>query len=197
MGFVLSSAITIARGILNDTEETYRYSTDDLLQYGNGALRALPNIKPEWLHTRADLTCAAGAKQALSFDDAHALVRVIGIKNGAALTPFDRAALDAFMPGWMVATAATAQQWAPGDDPVSFYVYPPSAGGQVLETLYVKVPGPFTIDEDTGLPDTIKEAVADYMVGMAEARDDEHVLSARSTQFINQFAARLGGGAKG
>lgn len=197
MGFVLSSAITIARGILNDTEETYRYSTADLLEYGNGALRALPNIKPEWLHTRADLTCAAGAKQSLSFDDAHALVRVIGIKSGAALTQFDRAALDAFMPGWMVATAAAAQQWAPGDNPVSFYLYPPATGGQIVETLYVKVPGPFTADEDTGLPDTIKEAVADYMVGMAEARDDEHVLSARSTQFINQFAARLGGGAKG
>lgn len=197
MGFKISSAIAIARGVLNDTEADYRYSDADLLDYGNGCLRSLPAIKPEWLYTRADLTCAAGAKQTLSFNNAHSLVRVIGIKGGAALTEFDRAALDAFMPAWASATAAAAQQWAPGDNPVSFYVNPPSAGGQVLETLYVKVPGPFTIDEDTGLPDTITEAVADYIIGMAEARDDEHVLSARSTQFINQFAARLGGGAKG
>jgi len=197
MGFKISAAIAIARTVLNDTEATYRYSDADLLEYGNGCLRSLPNIKPDWLYTRADLTCVPGAKQSLSFDNAHALVRVIGIKGGAALTQFDRAALDAFMPTWSSATDAAAQQWAPGDNPVSFYVYPPSANGQILEALYVKVPGPYTADEDTGLPDTITEAVADYIVGMAEARDDEHVLSGRSTQFINQFAARLGGAAKG
>lgn len=199
MGFRLSSAISIARGVLNDTTPDYRYSDADLLEYGNGALRALPNIKPSWLYTEGELACETDqALQSVSFDDAHSLVNVVRIKDGAALTQFDKAALDAFMPGWMSATSAAAQQWAPnGDDPVRFYLTPPAPSGQVLVVIYVRIPGPYTADEDTGLPDTITEAVADYMVGMAEARNDESVNSGRSTQFINQFAARLGGQAKG
>jgi hypothetical protein len=194
MGFKLSSAIAIARGVLNDTTPDYRYSDADLLEYGNGCLRSLPNIKPSLLYTEGELECEADqALQSVSFDDAHSLVNVLRIKNGAALTPFDKAALDAFMPGWMAATSAAAQQWAPNaDDPVRFYLNPPAPTGQVLIVLYVRIPGPFTASEDTGLPETITEAVADYMVGMAESRNDESVVSARATQFINQFAARLG-----
>jgi hypothetical protein len=199
MGFKLSSAISIARGVLNDTTPDYRYSDADLLEYGNGALRALPAIKPSLLYTEGDLQCEADqALQSISFDDAHSLVAVLRIKNGAALTRFDKDALDAFMPGWMAATSAAAQQWAPNaDDPVRFYLNPPAIAGQVLVVLYVRIPGPFTADEDTGLPETITESLSDYIVGMAESRNDESVNSGRATQFINQFAARLSGQAKG
>ena len=116
------------------------------------------------------------------------------VKSGSALTRFDKAALDAFMPGWMAAAASAAQQWAPnGDDPRRFYLDKPAPAAQVVVVLYVRIPGPYAIDDDTGLPETITEAVADYMVGMAESRNDEAANSGRATQFINQFAARLGG----
>lgn len=194
MGFKLSAALAIARGILNDTTPDYRYSDADLLAYGNGALRALPTVKPELLYTTGDLDCIDGkALQTVSFDDAHALVDVVRIKNGNVVTPCDKAVLDAFMPGWMNATAAAAQHWMPeGTDPRRFYITPPAPDTQILEVIYVRIPGPYTADADTSLPETITEAVADYMVGMAEARNDESVNSGRSTQFINQFAARLG-----
>lgn len=193
MGFKLSSAITIARDVLNDTTPTYRYSDAELLEYGNGALRSLPSLKPSLLYTEGELQCEVDqALQSVSFDDAHSLVKVLRIKNGAALTPFDKASLDAFAPGWMSATSAAAQQWAPNaDDPVRFYLTPPAPIGQVLIVLYIRIPGPYVAGEDTGLPITITEAVADYMVGMAESRDDEHVLSQRSAQFMAQFAGRL------
>lgn len=194
MGFRLSAAIAIARGILQDTTPEYRYSDADLLEYGNGALRSLPGIKPSLLYTEGDLTCETDqALQSVSFDDAHSLVAVLRIKDGAALTQFDKASLDAFMPGWMSAASAAAQQWAPNaDDPVRFYLNPPAPAGQVLVVIYVRIPGPFTADEDTGLPKTITEACADYIAGYAESRNDEAVNSNRATQFINQFAARLG-----
>lgn len=195
MGFKLSAAIAIARGILQDRDaDGYRYSDADLLEYGNGALRALPEIKPEWLHTEGEVECVAGkALQSVSYDDAHALVAVLRIKGGAVVLPCDKAALDAFSPGWMAATSGAAKNWMPsGSDPVRFFVSPPAPAGQVLEILYVRIPGPFAADEDTGLPETITEAVADYMVAMAESRDDEHVNSGRAAQFLNQFAARLG-----
>lgn len=194
MGFKLSSAIAIARGVLQDRTPDYRYSDSDLLEYGNGAIRMLPNIKPGLLYTEGDLECESGqALQSVSFNDAHSLVAVIRIKNGGVVLKTDKSALDAFLPSWMTATSAAAQHWMPnGDDPVRFYLHPPAPVGQVLQVLYVRIPAPYTADEDTGLPETITEAVADYMVGLAESRNDESANSGRATQFINQFAARLG-----
>lgn len=194
MGFKISSAISIARCVLNDIEAPYRYSDPDLIEYGNGALRALPGIKPQWLYTEGEVACVQGnALQSVSYDDAHSLVAVLRIKGGAAVLPCDKATLDAFSPSWESGTPGAAKNWMPnGDDPVRFYVYPPAPANQVLNVLYVRIPGPFTADQDTDLPETITEAVADYIVGMAESRDDEHVNDARATQFINQFAARLG-----
>lgn len=194
MGFKLSSAITIARGVLNDTETPYRYSTEDLIEYGNGCIRALPGIKPEWLYTEGEVSCVQGqALQSVSYDDAHSLADVLRIKGGAAVLPCAKKALDAFSPSWEAGTPGAAKNWMPsGNDPVRFYVSPPAPANQVLIVFYVRIPGPYTSDEDTGLPITITEAVADYIVGMAESRDDEHVNAARATQFLNQFAARLG-----
>lgn len=193
MGFRLSSAISIARGITHDTDATgYRVSNDKFVELGNGALRSLANIRPEWFLAELDFTCAAGAEQTLT-DAYQALVNVKRIKNGSVVLPADKASLDAFMPTWMSVSGGAAQNWLPYlNAPRRFFLYPPALSSQVLEVTAVKVPGPYLIDEDTGIPEMITDAVADYMVGMAESADDEFVLSQRATQFLNQFAARVG-----
>lgn len=196
MSFKISTAIVIARTILNDNDpEGYRYSDEDLIDYANGALRSLATIKPEWLHTEGELQCEAGkALQSVSFDDAHALVNVLRIKNGNVVTPCDKSTMDAFSPGWMSVTPAAAVHWMPqANDPRRFFIYPPAPADQVLEAIYVRIPGPYTADQETGLPETITEAVADSIVGMAESRDDEHVVSERAQQFMTQFLTRLKG----
>ena len=195
MGLKLSSSIAIARTVLNDTDPAgYRYPDADLLSYGNGAIRALAQAKPELLYTEGELQCEVGkALQSVSFDDARALVNVVRVKNGNAVWVCDKATLDAYDPNWMTATPAPAIHWMPhGDDPRRFFIYPPAPSGQVLEVVYVRIPPEYAANDDTGLPETITEAVADYIVGMAEARDDEFVVAQRSAQFIQQFAARLG-----
>lgn len=195
MGMILQSAIDIARGVLNDTTATYRYSDPDLLEYGNGALRALAKVKPELLFTEGDLTCEVGkAMQSVSFDDAYSLVNIIRIKGGNVVLPCDKAALDEFNPGWMGATAGPAINWmANGNDPVRFFITPPAPANQILEVLYVRNPGPFTAGDDTGLPNSIVDAVAGYIVGMAESRDDEAVNSNRAAMFLAKFVADLKG----
>lgn len=196
MGFRISSAIEIARGVLQDRDpDVTRYSDDDLVAYGNGAIRALVRIRPEWFYTEGRIECVAGqALQSVTYDDAQALVSVLRVTGGDVVTPCDKSALDAFSPGWMSGTPGTAKHWMPsGNDPVRFYVYPPAPSGQNLDVIYVRIPGPYAASDDTGLPETITEAVADYMVAMAESRDDEHVNSGRAAQFLAQFAARVGG----
>lgn len=188
MSLILSSAIALARTVLNDTEEEYRYSDADLLEYGNGALRMLAEIKPEWFIGTVVHTCVAGSRQTLDPDVSHRLIRVIGVH------PADRDSLDAFSPGWRSTDAGAASNWMPiPGSALGFEVYPPSAADQELTIEHVAVPGPFAAGDDTGLPDTLRELIADYMVGMAEARDDEHVISQRSAQFMAQVLARLGG----
>lgn len=196
MGFRLSSAISIARGILQDRDpDVTRYSDDDLIAYGNGAIRALVGVRPEWFYTEGRIQCVEGqALQSVTYEDAHALLSVLRITGGDVVTPCDKATLDAFRPGWMAETPGPAQHWMPsGADPVRFYIYPPAPSGQTLDVIYVRIPGQYAANDDTGLPETIADAVADYMVGMAESRDDEHVNSGRAQQFLAQFVARVGG----
>lgn len=194
MALLLSSAISVARGILSDTGAVLRYSDADLLEYANGALRALTELKPNLLYVEGDVACVAGsALQSVGFADIHSIADVVRVKNGNTLTPADKASMDSFVPGWMQATAAAARNWLPhASDPFKFYVYPPAPAGQTVVVLYVRVPGPYTSTEDTGLPESLTDAVASYIVGMAESRDDEHVNSGRAAQFLNQFSARLG-----
>lgn len=194
MGMTLASPIAIARGILQDRTEDYRYADADLLEYGNGALRSLATLKPNLLLTEGEVECVAGeALQTVSFDDAHSLVDVTRVQGGNAVLPTDKKTMDAFMPGWMGATAGAAVNWMPNlDDPVRFYIYPKAPVSQVIEVIYIRNPGPFDADDDTELPETLIDAVAEYIVGMAEMRDDEYVNANRAQLCLAQFAARLG-----
>lgn len=197
MALTLKEAIDTAQTILNDDGVTY--TREDLLRYGNDALDAMLLLAPHLFHETGELACVDGETiQAVSFDDAHALVSVIRVKGGRALTQFDKSAMDRFSPGWHQSEPAPARGWCPDDtgNPMRFYIWPPAPADQVLEVIFVRLPREYGETEDTGLPATYVAAVSDYIVATANARDDEHVLSNRATVFFNKFAAHFGGGAK-
>jgi hypothetical protein len=191
---LLSAPIATARRVLNDAG-VVTYTAADLLGYANDALDAILKLAPRWFHTRATLSCVAGdSEQTLSFADAHALVMVERIVGGNAVLPCDRGVLDRYNPAWESDTAAAAVNWMPSaSSPVAFSIYPKAPVGQSLEVVYVRVPGEYTDSADTGLPDSLAPAVADYIVAMAMAQDDEHVLAQRSAQFMDAFTAFFAG----
>ena len=116
------------------------------------------------------------------------------IKDGNVVTPTDKAALDAFSPSWPTLPSGAAIHWMPhANSPVRFYVYPPAPANQILEVTYVRNPGEFTGDQPLGLPTTLQAAIADYVVGTAMSKDDEHVNNARAQAFLGSFAARVKG----
>jgi len=45
--------------------------------------------------------------------------------------------------------------------------------------------------DDFPLPDQYKRAVADYIIGRMETKDDEHVLSGRATMALQLFQGQL------
>ena len=196
MGLQLTDSITVARGVLQDTDSTnYRYSSADLLLYANDALDAMTLLAPHLFYTDGDVTCIAdSALQTISFDDALSLVKVRRIKNGNAVVQADPETLDAFDSSWQEATSAAAVNWFPvANDPMRFMVYPPATTGQILEVVYVRIPSEYALTDDTGLPTTYKDAVADYIVYRAESRDDEHVNSNRAAQFLASFQQKVKG----
>jgi len=195
MGLQLNAAITTARGILGDTDATgYRYSDADLLQYANDALDVLVKLAPHLFYTDGDVACIEdSAMQAVSYDDAASLVEVRRIKGGNAVLPCDRATLDAYSPGWQSAASGAAVNWMPvADDPMRVLISPPAPAGQVLEVLYVRVPPEYTSTQDTGLPTTCSDMIADYIINRAESRDAEHVLAERAQAFGQSFINKLG-----
>ena len=192
-GLTLSTSISTARGILQDPDGT-RYSDPDLLVYANDAVKLVSKFLPHLFHSVADVTCTANSVlQSIAPDAAQALVEVRRIKDGAAITPADRATLDQFIPSWRTMTAAPAVHWMPvADSPLRFELYPPAPSGQVVEVMCVRIPQEFSASENTGLPTTLSDPIADYIIHRAESRDAEHVLSQRMQAFGQSFISKLG-----
>lgn len=194
MGLSLQNSIDTARSILNDPDAV-SYTEADLLQYANDALDAMLPLAPQYFYERGNLTCVSEtSSQTVSFADAHSLVSVDRIQDGNVVTLASKAELDRFDPSWMTATPAAAVNWFPhADSPVRFSISPPSTVGQVLEVTYVRLPSEFTAAEDTELPITLGPVIADYVVAMAMARDDEHINAGRAQSFLASFVAKLKG----
>jgi hypothetical protein len=194
MSLTLAPSITTARGILNDPDAD-RYSASDLLQYANDALDQMVILAPRLFYTEGEVECVAGKTlQSVSYADAQALVEVRRVKDGPVITVTDRAALDAYLPTWHTITPDEAIHWMPVDgDPLRFLLYPPAPAAQIVEVRYVSIPGEYALDEDTGLPTTYSDAIADYIVYRCESRNDESVNSNRAAQFLASFVQKVKG----
>ena len=192
------SIITLARDPLNDTDAvTPRASDTELVRAVNAGIKELAIIQPALFTRVHSFTCAAGVEQTLDYATDIALVNVLSIHNGAGLTPFDRAALDAFKPAWRSDAQAAAQQWSPIEgSPLRFLVYPPSANGQSLDVESVRVPAEYALsDSITELPAALEPALARFVIHWCESKDDEHVNSGRSQASYAAFVALVKPGA--
>lgn len=185
--------ITDARYILNDTDATaYRNSDNELLGWVNDLLDIMAGVRPEFFSEIADHTCSTGAEQTLATTRAVKILDVRRVVGGTAILPADKAALDAFSPGWYSEAASAAVNWMPGISPLKFYLYPPAANTQHVEVLFVRAPAVLVIGDTLPIPDNYQMAFVNGVVGYAEAKDDEHVDSNRSAQAKADFVALIG-----
>lgn len=193
-----ASIIAIARHITNDTGQVsgvFRQDDAELLAYVNEALKEAATLAPPLFTSVGDLTCATGkAEQSITYLDAAALLDVLCIHEGAALTPADRATLDQFMPSWRSDPPGPAQHWMPIEgDRLRFLIYPPAPAGQVLDVKYVRIPRTYAMEDVIAdLPETFAPALADYVVYRAEMKDDEHVIGQRAAAHYTAFKTKLG-----
>lgn len=174
------------REVLNDPSKV-RWTDAILYKWLGDALDLLARFAPGLFTKRGSHTTTAGALQTITNTRAISVVRVVG------LSPFDKASMDAFSPTWQAGSTGAAVQWAPADAPKSFYVYPPSAGGVALTIDFFEAPAELTALTDA-LPvsDDYVGPLADYVIGMSEAKDATHVNSGRAQLFMQAFASKLG-----
>lgn len=196
--FTPSQVIANARVLMNDNEAgQYRQSDAELLGYFNDGMKEATVFAPKLFINTGDFSCTAGqTEQAITFDDAQALIEVIRIKDGKALLRADFKTLSQFNPDWASDTAAAAVHWDKSEvDPLRFYIYPKApAGMQLLEVLYLRNPASYALsDEVTELPDSTMPAFVDYVVFRAESKDDESVNVGRATAFYEKFKMQLSG----
>ena len=192
--------ITSARYILNDTDSVgagYRQSDTELLGYVNSGLSECAILQPAYYSTIGDVTCVVGqCEQGVTFTDAVALVEVLGIHGGSALTPFDLSAMNLYNPGWRADTAAAARQWSKfPNDPLKFFIYPKApATAQIVDIRYVRVPAVYALgDTITELPGSLQPALVNYVVARSESKNDESVASGRAAAFYQAFMALVKG----
>lgn len=192
--------ITTARGIYNDADSVlYRKADTELLGYLNDGMREISALQPTMFSTVGDFLCTPGeCEQAVLLADAQALIKVLSIHGGAALTPFDMATMDAFNPNWRTDTAGAAVQWSRNEgDPLRFYIWPKApATPQTIDVLYVRNPAVLALtDPITEIPQGWMPALASYVVWKAEMADDEHSNSGRATASYQHFLSVVKGGA--
>lgn len=184
----VQDVLSRADEVINDPGNI-RWTEASKIRWLNDALDLLSQAVPELFAARGSHTCTAGSFQSLAIARARVLVGVVGV------LPCIKQSLDAFAPGWQAGVpSATAMHWMPaGTGPRDFLLYPPSTTGQSLAVDYVATPAKLTSPSDT-LPvtDDYVSALADYVAGMSEAKDAEHVESGRSSLFMQAFASKIG-----
>lgn len=196
----LGNAITVARGLLQDTgfagstAISFRYADADLLQYGWDALTIMAEFRPELFTVSANHTCAAGTQQTLTLPYSLGLVECIGNEVGYAMRKFDLKTMDGFRPNWANDTPGPGREWGPQKaSKYIFYVYPPAVAGKVISVLHVYNPR-YTQTQamDTRL-DSYEGTIADYIAGKAEARESESTGPQREQSFEQSFIAKIKG----
>lgn len=179
------------RTVTNDTASPYRTEDPEIIGWVNDCVSSCVSIVPQLFTKQGTHTATAGTRQDVVLERSAGLVDVLGVP------PADLAALTAFKPGWQADDAGPIQNWLrPANETLSFFTYPPQAGGEEIPIVYIEAPAKMTLITDIiPLPEVYEPAIVAYCVSMVEAKDDEHVLSQRSAQFMADFAGRIKGGA--
>lgn len=207
---------TTAKSILKQAATTLadadsdRWTVAEMCAYFNAGQNAIRELEPASTTVTAPLALVAGARQTLPAQAAQ-LLDILGNSNGAGVRQTGRRAMDAQLPSWRALTGqAVIQQWMFDErDETVFYVYPPAAVGASLDVTYSAYPSAIseayttsnTLDDVTGnmgLPDKYANALREYVLYRAFAKDGEHPANqARSDRHYGAFVQALGAGTQG
>lgn len=152
-----------------------RWTEDELLMWLNDGQRELAaSVKPDAKVRTIEHVLNQGAKQAVPADGL-AILDVRQNKDGTAITPCERSALDRFSPSWMQKPlSSSVRHWMPDEHPNVFYVYPAQndAPGTVVMT-YSAQPATVGAADDIDVRDIYAENLLNFILYRAFLKDAE------------------------
>ena len=191
MPFTLDETIAGAMHVLGQGAST-RYPPERMLVHANNAILRLAEAKPELFAENVWNPTAAGTvEQAYS---TRQIVNVTAVRLGTderGLLPLDVLTLSAWDPKWRAAAPDVPRQ-ASVIDRDRFILYPPPKEGVQALIRHVKVPTGYAADATVPLPRSFLPPLTDYVTGMAEFADEEHVNSMRAAQLLQAFFVAVG-----
>lgn len=165
--------------LLNDAENVH-WTQSELVDWLNDGQRELVLHRPTACVVNADLALVAGTKQKLP-TDGNTLVDIPRNTDGNAIRVVDRRDLDAFQPDWHATSKAKAKVehfcYSPAD-PKTFYVFPPSPGGNSVELIYNAIPPQVGLESRISVDDIYSSALVDYVLFRAFAKDTDYAPNA-------------------
>ena len=195
MSTAVRSILNRAASLLND-EEHVRWEESELLEWMNDGQRAVakgPSTDAYVL--RDNVTAVAGTVQTLP-DNAVRLVDVVkNVSGGAAIHQSDYAIVDVLASAWRSAAAGVAENYFYDErNPLQFEVYPPQAGGEVLEIVYNAIPGDVAVSGNIVISDMYADSLIDYVAyrGFSKDTEDASAELGRATAFYRAFIMGVG-----
>lgn len=184
-----------------------RWPVSELVRYLNDAQREVILYRPDAAVTNASVPLVTGSRQNLPVGGTK-LVEVVRNSAGTkrAVRMVNREILDAQLPGWYAQPGVTEILHYMYDprEPRVFYVYPPAAAmGAAVDLSYASLPADIAEPSDgalytsvtgnLGVPDIYGNAVQDYVLYRAYAKDSEYAgNAARAQAHYGAFVNALG-----
>ena len=191
-----TSIITKVTTLLQDSTNI-RWTQSELLDWLNDGQREIVMYKPNACVKNVDVTLVAGTKQTLPADGI-SMIDIPRNTNGNAVRVTNRQVLDAQIPDWHSASkqnAVVKHYCYTPNDPRTFYVYPPSPGGNSVEIIYCASPAAATLGSVISIDDIYATQLINYVTYRAYSKDAEYAENAAFAQtyyqaFVNQITGK-------
>lgn len=172
---IASAVVSRAARLLQD-HEYIRWTQPEMLDWLIDGQREAALINPSIFIRTSPVTLVAGTLQQVPIDG-KALLDVPRNASGAAVMRIARKVLDAQVPDWHSPARAKAKVMHfcfSGDDPKTFYVFPPSPGGNAVTAVYEAIPPALSLSDPISLDDSYVGALVDYLMYRAYEKDSEY-----------------------
>lgn len=209
MPVTAQSVVRRATDILQD-QTSVRWTADELVRWLNDGQREIALYRPDAVATYGAVTLVAGSRQSLPASG----FKLLDIPNNAAGTKaairqVDRRTLDELNPAWhsMTGTSTVVHYCYDQRDPRTFYVYPPSLGGNAVNAVYAAYPTDIaepspgstytSVTGNISVPDIYAGALLDYVLHRGYTKNSEYAGDpARAVAHYTAFTNALGVEAK-
>lgn len=196
MALLVDDLLERASRLLND-ESRVRWSSSELIEWINDGLYAICAFHPAAYSDEVTVSMVAGARQALPAGATRLISVERNSSDSSAITPCDRAALDAAMPDWRSSAYANAVvvhfMYDSTAHPTEFLVYPPQPVGTTatVQAVVAQNPPAATAAATLALEEKYREPLLNYVLARAFSKDTEEGSLERAKAFGAAFDASL------